>query len=367
MDFLTLMITYGVTFGVASYILLLGDTDFHRNGVIGSIRRGSIQIVTRLSLLLPQSVQDGINNGLEYLLYKRNPVFKYVYVVILLLVAYYYTTEVLPVATTVGAPPLVILGTYTWFVWCLWLYLFCCGTDPGVISKTTLHHYGDVYEFDEELYLTGRKCWTCGITKPARSKHCVTCDHCVHRFDHHCTWLNNCIGGLNVRYFLLLLMSLTLGTSFVSYSIASTLRLFAETSGLLRASYVGPDGILRPVTWQVAVQHLFMERPMPIFIMVSLALLSILIAAFTLYHLYLALSNQTTNERYKRSRISTHVHSQEACSVHSHGQKTTEIKNSRKRPGKRRQCSGHVRRLGNIYNTGLVSNIVEVVCPHAPR
>lgn len=81
-----------------------------------------------------------------------------------------------------------------------------------------------------------------------------TCNHCVYRFDHHCTWLNNCVGGFNHRYFLALVTSLCLGTGFVSYSILSTLSLFAQVSGLLEASYVGPDGKLWPVTLRVAAQ-----------------------------------------------------------------------------------------------------------------
>ena len=47
-----------------------------------------------------------------------------------------------------------------------------------------------------------------------RSKHCRACDKCVLHFDHHCKWLNNCIGSRNYKPFIAFIVSAELGLIF---------------------------------------------------------------------------------------------------------------------------------------------------------
>ena len=48
-----------------------------------------------------------------------------------------------------------------------------------------------------------KECYKCKGVKPPRSHHCSTCGRCVLKMDHHCPWMNNCIGLKNQKAFLL--------------------------------------------------------------------------------------------------------------------------------------------------------------------
>ncbi|XP_065106513.1 palmitoyltransferase ZDHHC23-A isoform X2 [Paramisgurnus dabryanus] len=88
-------------------------------------------------------------------------------------------------------------------------------------------------------HIEGKKKWcpVCRLLRPPRAGHCRICGACVLRMDHHCVWINSCVGQANHRQFLLMLL-LFLVTSF--YGISLVLRSICPRQSLFTAMLYCP-------------------------------------------------------------------------------------------------------------------------------
>lgn len=94
-------------------------------------------------------------------------------------------------------------------------------------------------------------CWVDQTQVYATSMHCRYCDKCVQKFDHHCMWLNTCIGERNYGYFFKTICLLFAYTAFHLASIATFLVLYfcknPQVRKLSRGWIIGMKGGERPL------------------------------------------------------------------------------------------------------------------------
>ncbi|KAK6233961.1 hypothetical protein QUC31_006367 [Theobroma cacao] len=104
------------------------------------------------------------------------------------------------------------------FLASLCLFSFSVGvlTDPGYAPSSYLPDVEDSSSVsDEEPKKNGvqsKYCDKCAAYKPPRAHHCRVCRRCILRMDHHCLWINNCVGYWNYKAFFTLVLYATIGS-----------------------------------------------------------------------------------------------------------------------------------------------------------
>ncbi|XP_027621455.1 palmitoyltransferase ZDHHC23 isoform X1 [Tupaia chinensis] len=80
-------------------------------------------------------------------------------------------------------------------------------------------------------------CAKCQLVRPARAWHCRICGSCVRRMDHHCVWINSCVGESNHQAFILALLIFLLTSV---YGITLTLDTICRERSVFTALFYCP-------------------------------------------------------------------------------------------------------------------------------
>ncbi|XP_075686643.1 palmitoyltransferase ZDHHC4 isoform X2 [Rhinoderma darwinii] len=252
MDFLWLFILY--VFLLALCVSIFCFLSGRSTSGLDSVLRRAEQVI---SLVLPAWLQRCINSCFH----TRSAAFVFLHLVLDALVFAEYTWEVLDYSLELELNWMLVFLPYFLISVNLYYFYKCCTIDPGV------------------------------------------CGSCIQRFDHHCVWVNNCIGALNIRYFLLYLLSLTLTVASLAAVITTFLLQVVLLSHMMTAAYVDSEGYEEIASLVYVIQHLFLTFPRIVYTLGFLFLLIMFLGGYTCFLCYLSITNRTTNEWYKARGI----------------------------------------------------------------
>ncbi|EGR28075.1 hypothetical protein IMG5_183660 [Ichthyophthirius multifiliis] len=173
-----------------------------------------------------------------------------------------------------------------------WSMIKVSTTNPGGM-KDQEHDIYDQEEFQrllDQLYNMHiqqeiqarqyRQCKKCiNIIKPPRTHHCSQCKACVLKMDHHCQWVDNCIGFYNYKHFFCMLFYATLTLVF----------MFANYLNCYLDSFV---------SFELNYLELYLISLTFYFINLALVIVGFLIV----FHIILIVNNKTTIEQSEKKK-----------------------------------------------------------------
>jgi hypothetical protein len=250
-------------------------------------------------LLLGAQIASRIEAVLSYVAYERNPITMILYLTLCIggYVAFVFSGYGYLPNATLDFPYHKEAG---FILFCLSLYFFLqsASKNPGIITKSNHSAMMMLYPFDGRVFRKNCICPTCRVQKPARSKHCRVCNLEVTRFDHHCIWINQCVGLGNIKEFLLFLLFNNMMCLYGGYLGVGILMDIAKSEDLMNSWF---RDSLTGQRYKASLYYVFIYLMGRETILVYMTILCLFIGSFLLFFTWyhwvtLIRSGITTNE-----------------------------------------------------------------------
>ncbi|GET88603.1 hypothetical protein, conserved [Leishmania tarentolae] len=166
--------------------------------------------------------------------------------------------------------------------------------DPAVF-RTDLPRLQQEELVPESAEPSTEPCVFCRRFVQAGCKHCSVCDKCVPGFDHHCRWLNSCVGAKNYRLFATFMGVAWVGMAWVTGLSLYTIQLMLRDVASFK-HYMNTRAYHSPI------------RAFPAIVVFNFVCLLIAVAGIgslgklICFHVYLDITNQSTYEHIIKKR-----------------------------------------------------------------
>ena len=254
--------------------------------------------------ILPIPIKNMIISSYNYLVYKPNPSVQIFYILLVIsiyIIYYFYGIKKFCPHKTISYNYIYILYTILFFS--VYSFYLCSISNPGIIKSNNISNLKKKYPYDFLFNSDDKFCKKCNLEKINRSKHCIICDKCIEKFDHHCIWVNNCIGGKNLKYFYYFIFIHWVLVSYASILSCSFFYFEIKEKKLFeQIFYDVTTGERYNATYITVFRYLLWKN----YYFIATTLMLIFMSFFLIFFLYfqfkLLLQNYTSNEKNRLDR-----------------------------------------------------------------
>ena len=196
-----------------------------------------------------------------------------------------------------------VYGLYTILFFSIYIFYICSVSNPGIIKSNNISNLKKKYPYDFLFNSDEKYCKKCNLEKINRSKHCMICDKCIEKFDHHCIWINNCVGGKNLKYFYYFIFIHWVLTSYAAILASAFFYFEIKDKKLFEQIFYDVNtGEKFEATYTTVFRYLLWQN----YPLMATILILIFISIFLIFFLYLQfkllIQNYTSNEKNRLDR-----------------------------------------------------------------
>ncbi|CAK74064.1 unnamed protein product (macronuclear) [Paramecium tetraurelia] len=170
-----------------------------------------------------------------------------------------------------------------------------CPTDDFLIQQVQHRRMGKPFNYESQKL--DSYCDICDAYVKENTKHCKHCNRCSQEFDHHCKWVNNCVGNKNYKIFIMMITTTMLQLFYTAIVYIRIIKLYnTEHEKLL-------------INNEIQKFHFYDENDLDIkytlsiIMLVDSSIFSILLFQLFIFHIYLMIKGITTYEFIVKSDI----------------------------------------------------------------